>query len=50
MAALDFNIACASADVFAMTNSGSQLSSLVSGFITYYGGGHAPTLRRTRQG
>ncbi|KAJ1414141.1 putative O-fucosyltransferase, plant [Sesbania bispinosa] len=44
MAALDF-IACASADVFAMTDSGSQLSSLVSGFRTYYGGGHAPTLR-----
>lgn len=44
MAALDF-IACASADVFSMTDSGSQLSSLVSGFRTYYGGGHAPTLR-----
>ncbi|XP_061342690.1 O-fucosyltransferase 8 [Gastrolobium bilobum] len=44
LAALDF-IACASADVFAMTDSGSQLSSLVSGFRTYYGGGHAPTLR-----
>ncbi|KAK1557219.1 hypothetical protein Q3G72_020548 [Acer saccharum] len=35
MAALDF-IACATADVFAMTDSGSQLSSLVSGFRTYY--------------
>ncbi|QCD76871.1 O-fucosyltransferase [Vigna unguiculata] len=44
LAALDF-IACASADVFAMTDSGSQLSSLVSGFRTYYGGDHAPTLR-----
>ncbi|KAF7151139.1 hypothetical protein RHSIM_Rhsim02G0144700 [Rhododendron simsii] len=44
LAALDF-IACATADVFAMTDSGSQLSSLVSGFRTYYGGGHAPTLR-----
>lgn len=44
LAALDF-IACASADVFAMTDSGSQLSSLVSGFRTYYGGSHAPTLR-----
>lgn len=44
LAALDL-IACASADVFAMTDSGSQLSSLVSGFRTYYGGGHAPTLR-----
>ncbi|CAI8590990.1 unnamed protein product [Vicia faba] len=44
LAALDF-IACASADVFAMTDSGSQFSSLVSGFRTYYGSGHAPTLR-----
>ncbi|KAK7306517.1 hypothetical protein VNO77_44464 [Canavalia gladiata] len=44
LAALDF-IACASGDVFAMTDSGSQLSSLVSGFRTYYGGAHAPTLR-----
>lgn len=44
MAALDF-IACATSDVFAMTDSGSQLSSLVSGFRTYYGGGHAPNLR-----
>ncbi|KAK2646207.1 hypothetical protein Ddye_021402 [Dipteronia dyeriana] len=43
MAALDF-IACVTADVFAMTNSGSQLSSLVSGFRTYYGGRHAPNL------
>ncbi|KAK4858003.1 hypothetical protein QYF36_009490 [Acer negundo] len=44
MAALDF-IACATADVFAMTDSGNQLSSLVSGFRTYHGGGHAPNLR-----
>lgn len=44
LAALDF-IVCATADVFAMTDSGSQLSSLVSGFRTYYGGEHAPTLR-----
>ncbi|GLT68323.1 hypothetical protein SLA2020_405690 [Shorea laevis] len=44
LAALDF-IACATSDVFAMTDSGSQLSSLVSGYRTYYGGGHAPTLR-----
>ncbi|KAL3522513.1 hypothetical protein ACH5RR_015347 [Cinchona calisaya] len=44
LAALDF-IACAAADVFAITDSGSQLSSLVSGFRKYYGGGgHAPTL------
>ncbi|KAK6124239.1 hypothetical protein DH2020_041991 [Rehmannia glutinosa] len=44
LAALDF-IACAVSDVFAMTDSGSQLSSLVSGFRTYYGRGNAPTLR-----
>ncbi|KAA0057050.1 uncharacterized protein E6C27_scaffold96G002380 [Cucumis melo var. makuwa] len=48
LAALDF-IACASADVFAMTDSGSQLSSLVSGFRTYYGGGNAPTLRPNKK-
>ncbi|KAJ8549462.1 hypothetical protein K7X08_033169 [Anisodus acutangulus] len=44
LAALDF-IACATSDVFAITDSGSQLSSLVSGFRTYYGGGNAPTVR-----
>ncbi|PIA42147.1 hypothetical protein AQUCO_02100185v1 [Aquilegia coerulea] len=48
MAALDF-IACATADVFAMTDSGSQLSSLVSGYRIYYGGGHAPTLRPNKK-
>ncbi|XP_022720381.1 uncharacterized protein At1g04910-like isoform X2 [Durio zibethinus] len=48
LAALDF-IACATADVFAMTDSGSQLSSLVSGFRTYYGDGHAPTLRPNKK-
>ncbi|KAK2653323.1 hypothetical protein Ddye_013179 [Dipteronia dyeriana] len=48
MAALDF-IACATADVFAMTDSGSQLSSLVSGFRTYYSGGHAPNLRPNKK-
>ncbi|KAI4332537.1 hypothetical protein L6164_017439 [Bauhinia variegata] len=48
LAALDF-IACATADVFAMTDSGSQLSSLVSGYRTYYGGGHAPTLRPNKK-
>ncbi|KAK1375429.1 O-fucosyltransferase family protein [Heracleum sosnowskyi] len=47
LAALDF-IACATADVFAMTDSGSQLSSLVSGFRTYFGGGHSPTLRPSK--
>ncbi|KAK2641742.1 hypothetical protein Ddye_023505 [Dipteronia dyeriana] len=44
MTALDFT-ACATADVFAMTDFGSQLSSLVSGFRTYYSGSHAPKLR-----
>ncbi|XP_047310611.1 O-fucosyltransferase 8 isoform X2 [Impatiens glandulifera] len=45
MAALDF-MACATADVFAITDSGSQLSSLVSGLRKYYGGGgRAPILR-----
>lgn len=48
LAALDF-IACATADVFAITDSGSQLSSLVSGFRTYYGDGHAPTLRPNKK-
>lgn len=48
LAALDF-IACAASDVFAMTDSGSQLSSLVSGFRTYFGGGHAPTLRPNKR-
>ncbi|XXG67472.1 hypothetical protein AAC387_Pa06g0816 [Persea americana] len=48
LAALDF-IACATADVFAMTDSGSQLSSLVTGYRTYYGGGNAPTLRPNKK-
>ncbi|KAJ0228803.1 O-fucosyltransferase 8 [Hirschfeldia incana] len=48
LAALDF-IACAASDVFAMTDSGSQLSSLVSGFRTYYGDDHAPTLRPNKK-
>lgn len=48
LAALDF-VACATADVFAMTDSGSQLSSLVSGFRAYYGEGRAPTLRPNKK-
>ncbi|KAM6575013.1 hypothetical protein CsatA_023340 [Cannabis sativa] len=48
LAALDF-IACATSDVFTMTDSGSQLSSLVSGFRTYYGNGDAPTLRPNKK-
>lgn len=48
LAALDF-LVCATSDVFAITDSGSQLSSLVSGFRTYYGGGHAPTLKPVKK-
>ncbi|XP_066369668.1 O-fucosyltransferase 8-like [Miscanthus floridulus] len=48
LAALDF-IACASADVFAVTDSGSQLSSLVSGYRIYHGRGRAPTLYPNRK-
>ncbi|XP_075496749.1 O-fucosyltransferase 8-like isoform X2 [Primulina tabacum] len=48
LAALDF-IACAASDVFSVTDSGSQLSSLVSGFRTYYGGGNAPILRPSKK-
>ncbi|CAL5410602.1 unnamed protein product [Camellia sinensis] len=48
LAALDF-IACTAADVFAMTDSGSQLSSLVSGFRVYYGGGKMPSIRPNKR-
>ncbi|CAH1429375.1 unnamed protein product [Lactuca virosa] len=48
LAAVDF-IACATSDVFAITDSGSQLSSLVLGFRTYYGGGNAPSLRPNKK-
>ncbi|XP_042519780.1 O-fucosyltransferase 8-like isoform X1 [Macadamia integrifolia] len=48
LAALDF-IACATADVFTMTDSGSQFSSLMSGYRVYYGGGRAPTLRPNKK-
>ncbi|PIN07252.1 hypothetical protein CDL12_20185 [Handroanthus impetiginosus] len=48
LAALDF-IACAASDVFAITDSGSQLLSSVSGFRTYYGGGNAPTLQPSKK-
>uniref|UniRef100_A0A5K0Z7R1 O-fucosyltransferase family protein n=1 Tax=Nymphaea colorata TaxID=210225 RepID=A0A5K0Z7R1_9MAGN len=48
MAALDF-IACGAADVFAITDSGSQLSSLVSGYRIYYGSGQMPTLRPNKK-
>ncbi|XP_020079865.1 uncharacterized protein At1g04910-like isoform X3 [Ananas comosus] len=48
LAALDF-IVCAAADAFAMTDSGSQLSSLVSGHRMYYGGRKLPTIRPNKR-
>ncbi|KAJ4842755.1 O-fucosyltransferase 15 [Turnera subulata] len=48
LAALDF-IACSAADAFAMTDSGSQFSSLISGYRIYYGGGKMPTIRPNKR-
>ncbi|CAK9874518.1 unnamed protein product [Sphagnum jensenii] len=48
LAALDF-IGCVGADVFAMTDSGSQLSSLVAGFRTYAGAGSSSTIRPNKK-
>ncbi|KAH7435723.1 hypothetical protein KP509_06G077000 [Ceratopteris richardii] len=48
LAALDF-IGCTAADVFAMTDSGSQLASLVSGFRIYFGDGLLPTIRPNKR-
>lgn len=48
LAALDF-IVCAAADSFAMTDSGSQFSSLVSGYRMYYGSGVLPTIRPNKR-
>ncbi|XP_011660300.1 O-fucosyltransferase 15 isoform X2 [Cucumis sativus] len=48
LAALDF-IGCTASDAFAMTDSGSQLSSLVSGYRIYYGGGRMPTIRPNKR-
>ncbi|KAG6419193.1 hypothetical protein SASPL_121407 [Salvia splendens] len=48
LAALDF-IACTAADVFAMTDSGSQFSSLVAGYRIYYGGGKMATIRPNKR-
>ncbi|CAN4078409.1 unnamed protein product [Withania somnifera] len=48
LAALDF-IVCTASDVFAMTDSGSQFSSLVSGFRVYYGGGKMATIRPNKR-
>ncbi|XP_061359339.1 O-fucosyltransferase 15-like isoform X2 [Gastrolobium bilobum] len=48
LAALDF-IGCTASDAFAMTDSGSQLSSLVSGYRIYYGGGKMATIRPNKR-
>ncbi|XP_022954884.1 O-fucosyltransferase 2-like isoform X2 [Cucurbita moschata] len=48
LAALDY-IGCTAANAFAMTDSGSQLSSLVSGYRIYYGGGRMPTIRPNKR-
>ncbi|KAL3850898.1 hypothetical protein ACJIZ3_012780 [Penstemon smallii] len=48
LAALDF-ILCTAADVFAMTDSGSQFSSLIAGYRIYYGGGKMPTIRPNKR-
>ncbi|KAK4347618.1 hypothetical protein RND71_033957 [Anisodus tanguticus] len=48
LAALDF-IVCTASDVFAMTDSGSQFSSLISGFRVYYGGGKMATIRPNKR-
>ncbi|KAJ1696094.1 hypothetical protein LUZ63_004606 [Rhynchospora breviuscula] len=48
LAALDF-IACVASDAFAMTDSGSQLSSLVQGYRMYYGEGNLPSIRPNKR-
>ncbi|KAF6159103.1 hypothetical protein GIB67_032720 [Kingdonia uniflora] len=48
LAALDF-IGCAAADAFAMTDSGSQLSSLVTGYRIYFGGGKMSSIRPNKR-
>lgn len=48
LAALDF-IACSAADVFAMTDAGSQFSSLVQGYRMYYGEGKRPSIRPNKR-
>ncbi|KAJ4703978.1 O-fucosyltransferase family protein [Melia azedarach] len=48
LAVLDY-IGCTAANAFAMTDSGSQLSSLVSGYRIYYGGGKMPTIRPNKR-
>ncbi|KAL9263443.1 O-fucosyltransferase 15-like protein [Drosera capensis] len=48
LAALDY-IGCTAASAFAMTDSGSQLSALVSGYRIYYGGGEMMTIRPNKR-
>ncbi|XP_074307466.1 O-fucosyltransferase 15 [Silene latifolia] len=48
LAALDF-IGCTASTAFAMTDSGSQLSALVSGYRMYFGGGQMPTIRPNKR-
>ncbi|KAL9255101.1 O-fucosyltransferase 15-like protein, partial [Drosera capensis] len=48
LATLDF-IGCSAASAFAMTDSGSQLSALVSGYRIYYGGGEMMTIRPNKR-
>ncbi|XP_073026417.1 O-fucosyltransferase 15-like isoform X2 [Primulina eburnea] len=48
LAALDF-IVCTASDVFAMTDSGSQFSSLIAGYRIYYGGGKMPSIRPNKR-
>lgn len=48
LAALDF-IGCTAADAFAMTDSGSQFSSLVSGYRIYHGEGKMVTIRPNKR-
>ncbi|KAL9236591.1 hypothetical protein vseg_011240 [Gypsophila vaccaria] len=48
LAALDF-IGCTASTAFAMTDSGSQLSALVSGYRMYFGTGQMPTVRPNKR-
>ncbi|EPS69385.1 hypothetical protein M569_05376, partial [Genlisea aurea] len=48
LAAVDFIVSTAS-DAFAITDPGSQFSSLVAGYRIYYGGGKMPTIRPNKR-
>ena len=48
LAVLD-HLGCAASDAFAMTDSGSQLSSLVAGYRMYTGAGRSPTIRPNKK-